>query len=124
MNIALRSPEVENILSRAGYRSGNKFLNYLLPEEWYLADLPLEERPPAAEGHFQPPDFNRANYKILFTRAKLHSETSVEGSEIIKFAYGRVPLVVVRVDIAAGSISNIEIPPPHVLWGDIPTPLF
>jgi hypothetical protein len=124
MNIALKSPEVERILTREGYGSGSKLLNYIVPRDWYLADLPLEERPEGIHGHHQPKNFNRKKYKILFTKAKLYSAESVEGSEIIKFTYGRDPLVVVKVDSANGNISSIEIPPAHVLWGDIPTPLF
>lgn len=29
-----------------------------------------------------------------------------------------------RVDLAAGTVTNLETPPAHVPWGDIPTPLF
>jgi protein-S-isoprenylcysteine O-methyltransferase Ste14 len=122
--IALNNPEVMQRLINAGYQSGSKFLNYILPESWYLADIPMEKRPAGIHGHYTPKEFNRKLYKVLFTRAKIYSNTSVVGSGIIKASYGREPIIVVRVDIGNGKVLSIDNPVSHVLWGDIPTPLF
>ena len=43
---------------------------------------------------------------------------------IVKRAFGREPIVVVHVNTQTGAITGVETPPPHVLWGDISTPLF
>jgi len=60
---------------------------------------------------------------VLFTRARSH-DPAASGAEIVKKAYGREPIVVARVNTETGAITGIETPPPHVLWGDISTPLF
>jgi hypothetical protein len=60
---------------------------------------------------------------VLFTRARTHAPTA-SGEAIIKCAYGRDPLVRVHVDITSGKVVEIATPPPHVYWGDIPTPMF
>lgn len=101
---------------------------YVLPEAWQIADLPLD--PASAErqaetdrGHHVPLDFDRVHYRVLVTRARTH-DPDVRGPAIVKKAYGRDPIVVVRVNIQKAEITGIETPPPHVRWGDISTPLF
>jgi len=101
---------------------------YVLPEAWQIADLPLD--PASAErqaetdrGHHVPLDFDRVHYRVLVTRARTH-DPEVRGPAIVKKAYGREPIVVVRVNIQKAEITGIETPPPHVRWGDISTPLF
>jgi hypothetical protein len=98
---------------------------YVVPLEWYLADLPLEVIPPHApgHGHYAPANFDRRYYKVLFTRARTYAPTA-SGASIIKNAYGRDPLVRVQVDSTSGKVVEIATPPPHVYWGDIPTPMF
>jgi len=107
---------------------GGKLLVYVLPEAWMIPDLPLD--PPSARvqpatdrGHHVPFDFDRTRYRVLFTRPRSH-DPDPHGEAIVKRAYGREPIVVVRVDTAAGQITGIDAPPPHVRWGDISTPLF
>jgi hypothetical protein len=41
-----------------------------------------------------------------------------------KQAYGLNSIVLVKVDISSLEVTGVETPPPHVFWGDIPTPLF
>jgi hypothetical protein len=41
----------------------------------------------------------------------------------VKDAYGLDPIIVARVDTAAERVTT-EMPPAHVRWGDIPTPIY
>ena len=98
------------------------------PEAWRIPDLPLNTplsaaHPSTHRGHHVPLDFDAARYRVLFTRVRSHAPDA-GGAAIVKKAYGREPIVVVRVNIQTGAITGIETPPPHVLWGDISTPLF
>jgi hypothetical protein len=92
-----------------------------------IADLPLDApssaHPSTDRGHHVPFDFDPARYRVLFTRVRSH-DPDASGPAIVKRAYGREPIVVVRVNTQTGAITGIETPPPHVLWGDISTPLF
>ncbi len=129
LKIALGHSEVQNRLARAGYGTGEKFLNYVVPLDWFLPDLPLEVLPEGVHGHHQPGDFNRDEYKVLFTKAGLHTCSSaacdaVTGANIIKRTFKRTPVLVVKLNRATGEVLGVEMPPPHVRWGDIPTPLF
>ena len=97
-------------------------LAYVMPESWFLADLPAE-RWQGQDGHVTPADFDRSRLKVLFTRPRTHA-TAPRGVDIVRRAYGRAPLVLVHVDADARTVLAIETPPKHVLWGDIPTPMF
>jgi protein-S-isoprenylcysteine O-methyltransferase Ste14 len=99
-----------------------KFIVYIVPQEWRLPDLPIE-RQPGSGGHYAPKDFDRRHYKILFTKAQTYAEDA-QGKDIMKAAYAREAIVVVKIDVSASKVTGIETPPPHVRWGDIPTPMF
>jgi protein-S-isoprenylcysteine O-methyltransferase Ste14 len=100
-----------------------RYLVYVVPSEWLLPDMPLnsEEEIRASGGGHHTGDFDRALYKVLFTRAKLHSKA--DGRRIVTRAYGREPVLIVRVDTGSDRVLGVEEPPDHVIWGDIPTPM-
>ncbi len=124
LEIALADPGVQGRLHEAANGRVDTYLNYIVPTEWYLPDVPLEKIPEGFHGHHQPEDYDRNLYKVLITKAKLTTDSVVRGSDIIKKTFGREPLLVARVDKAKGEVIGRETPPPHVRWGDIPTPLF
>ncbi len=103
------------------------WLVYVVPVSWYLPDLPLDawgEVPPEHRGgHTTPSDFERGRYKVLLTKVRTHFPAS-RGRDIVKTAYGREPVLRVRVDLGRREVTAIETPPASVVWGDIPTPLY
>lgn len=118
--LAMSDPEVRLRLSRAGYGAGARLLVYVVPENWKLPDLPMEV---STGGHYTPRDFPPGRFKVLFTIARSY-DAGLEGDAILKYAYARTPVVLVREVITANEITSLETPPAHVRWGDIPTPLF
>jgi protein-S-isoprenylcysteine O-methyltransferase Ste14 len=100
-----------------------KRLVYVIPQDWYLPDLPVEAQPTSGAAPHGSADFDRRRYKLLFARARSH-DPAATGPDIVTTAYGLDPIVVARVDIAARRVTAVESPPAHVHWGDIPTPLF
>ena len=118
-NIAMAEDEVQNKLRTDG---AAKLIVYVVPQEWYIPDLPIEsEYKPG--GHHVPQDFDRRYYKLLFTKPRTHTPEAT-ARNIVKSAYGRDPIVLVKVDILSSKLIGIETPPSHVYWGDIPTPMF
>jgi hypothetical protein len=122
------SKAYESAMSDSGVREAlkasgaAKLIVHVVPQEWYLPDLPLEsEYKPG--GHHVPENFDRRYYKLLFTKARTHKPRAT-GKDIVKAAYGRDPLLLVNVDIQGEKVIGIETPPQHVHWGDIPTPMF
>ena len=124
LQVALAGKDVPDKLQAVGRTA--RLLVYVIPVEWELPDLPLELTPQSRRdrrGHYTPTDFDRRLYKVLFTKVRTHVPTS-SGKAIVTKAYGRDPLLLVKVNIESEQITGIETPPPHVWWGDIPTPLF
>lgn len=99
-----------------------KLIVHVVPEGTRLPDLPLEARPPTG-GHHTPAAFDRARLRVLFSRPRTH-DPQATGVGIVKAAHRLDPIVVARVDIAAGTVTAVDAPPKHVYWGDIPTPMF
>lgn len=119
--LALTDPELAERLSSSG--ADARFLAYVVPIDWFLPDLPLhtEEEIREVGGGHRTGSFDRDRYKVLFTRARLHTDAT--GREIVTRAHGRDPILIVRVDIASDSVLGRSQPPEHVIWGDIPTPM-
>ena len=102
---------------------GGKLLVYVVPLDWEIPDLPLplpEKRP---RGHYKPLDFDRSRFRVLFATPRSHRH-DLEGREIVARSYGLNPEALVQVDLKTRGIIQREEPPPHVFWGDVPTPLF
>jgi protein-S-isoprenylcysteine O-methyltransferase Ste14 len=120
--VAASDTELEARLARLD--DASRLVVYVVPAQWYLPDLPLhslEEIRRVGGGHATP-EFDRTRYKVLFTRARLH--TPATGKDIVKKAYGRDPILIVDVNVSAPSVLGTREPPDHVVWGDIPTPMF
>jgi Putative protein-S-isoprenylcysteine methyltransferase len=99
-----------------------KRIIYVVPLAWCIPDLPLEATA-TCYGHHVPANFDRRYYKLLFTQTRTHA-AQASRKEIVKTAYGLHPIVLVKVDISATEVTEVETPPPHVFWGDIPTPMY
>ena len=123
LRIALEDAQVQSRLKETTQGHVERFLNYVSPSEWYFSDIPFTI-PEGMHGHYQPEDYDRDLYKILFTQAKLKSEFPVSGRGIIKNTIARIPVLEVNVNRATGKVIGIDTPPSQVRWGDIPTPLF
>jgi hypothetical protein len=100
-----------------------KRLVYVVPQDWYLPDLPIEAPPPSSRHPHGSADFDRTRYKVLFARPRTY-DAAATGPDIVKGAHGLDPIIVARVDSAARKVTAVQNPPAHVYWGDIPTPLF
>jgi len=120
--IAETDTGVQATLARA---EAAKLIVYVVPQSWGLPDLPIDAHPKTDKfgGHFTPENFDRRYYKVLFVKPRMF-DWSATGRDIVKKTFGRDPIIVARVDLAAGQVDGIDIPPPHVYWGDIPTSLF
>jgi hypothetical protein len=121
--LAMNEPEVSDRLAGAGYGTGTRLLVYVVPTSWKLPDVPMEEETGGHRGHYTPHDFPPGQFKVLFTSVLTH-DAHAEGDDLLRRAYGRVPILLVREDLNANKVESLTDPPAHVRWGDIPTPLF
>ena len=117
--LAAAAPGVRSRLDTA---AGSRLV-YVIPEEWFVPDLPVD--PPTATNRAPhgSRSFDRSRLKVLFARPRSHTAEAT-GAAIVTSAYGLDPRAVAHVDMAAGQVTAVDDPPRHVRWGDIPTPFF
>ncbi len=124
LEIALKDGNVQKRLASAGSNQSAKYLNYVLPSEWFFPDIPMRNAKNVRE-HYSPGNYDKKMYKILFMHAVLASKSEgVEGSRLILSTVRREPVVEVEVSLKESRVIRIEDPPQTVRWGDIPTPIF
>lgn len=102
-----------------------KLLVHVVPAGWVLPDLPLHTEAELREiggGHHTGSEVD-GRFKLLFSRPRLHDPDS-KGRDIVARAHGLEPLGIIRVDLNTGNVLGWDKAPDHVVWGDIPTPLF
>lgn len=106
--------------------SGSRVLAYVVPESWFLADLPVDALEPQqwreVGGHRTPESFDPDQLKVLLAVPRSH-RPAAKGKDIVRTAWGLRPVAVVHVDLRTGRARAVPAPA-HVVWGDIPTPLF
>ncbi len=116
--------DIQERLALSGYENGGKFLNYVVPLEWIIPDLPLDPSEVSRQGHHQPADFEQNEFKVLFAKVVSPSLQNAAGVDILHKARKIQPVLVVKLNIVTEAILGTEIPPKSVLWGDILAPLF
>lgn len=122
--IAANDSEVQARIIAAGAPASEKFLNYVLPAEWYFPDIPMNDRENRIE-HYSPANYDGNLYKILFMHAVLKPNApNTQGRALILNTIQRRPIIEVEVSLRENKVVRIDNPPPTVRWGAIPTPLF
>jgi protein-S-isoprenylcysteine O-methyltransferase Ste14 len=121
----LAESDIELQVKLAQIGTSRPMLAYVVPDEWYLPDLPLhgmDEILRERGGHSTSGSIG-STFKVLFASARTHRPNAV-GADLIKHTFGLDPILIVRVDVKGGDILGRTLPPATVVWGDIPTPLF
>ncbi len=124
IEITEQDPKLISSLQKKNISKNIVMLNYIVPQEWILPDIPMDYEATNRQGHIQPADFKRNLYKLLFTKVETPSGKRYEGVDILKNVRRRIPLFTAYIDLNLNKVTNIKNTPATVLWGDIPTPIF
>ncbi len=121
---ALANPEVQSRLKSSGGGASTKYINYILPVDLYVSEIPMSPVEGASGHHFLPGNYNKNSYKIIFNRAELRGDHGIEGMEILLNTVKRIPVVEVRIDLSPSQVVEIRNPPATVHYENIPVPLY
>lgn len=119
IEIALANDEVKDRINPNNNNSQSKYLNYVLPQEWYVAEIPMN----GSGGHNYPKNYNPNNYKIVFTRAILRDKNAT-GQAIISNVVKREPLIEVWIDLANKKVTRILEMPEKIRYENIPVAVY
>lgn len=119
--LALGDARVRQAITAAG---ADRVISYVVPDQWYMPDLPIDQPEAVMRGgHGTPAQFDRALLQVLVAAPRSHN-ANAGGEGILRSAHGLDPLIVANLDMRARRVVSVTQPPHHVVWGDIPMPLF
>ena len=82
MRFKMSDIEVQNKLESVKEGANTKFLIYILPDEWYFSDIPMNMPEGDIERHRIQRNGNKNYYKVLINKADLKPSKDAEGREI------------------------------------------
>ena len=98
-------------------------LNYVVPKEMYISEIPMYLPPGETFGHSIPADRNPALYKVIFTEAAFGGEGVPAGGDILWNAVNKRPLVEVHVNLNSKAATAALLPPTEPYYGNRQEPL-
>jgi hypothetical protein len=124
VNIALANAEVQKRLKPDNVETRMSYINYILPSDLYISEIPMKKIDGVDCDHFLQRDYSGSTFKIIFTKAEIRNNRSVEGKLILLNTLKRAPLLEVRIDIVQNRIIEIADPSTEMNYGNIPMPIF
>jgi hypothetical protein len=119
--LASSDPELRARLASAAPGT-SRFINYVLPADWYVPEIPMSA-PPGADCHHTPKPSDPNRYRIVFTRAELGSHADSLGPEILLFAERRTPVVEAWFDLRQGRLERLADAPTEIPYAGVPMPV-
>jgi len=118
--VAIGHQDVRKRLMKQGRK--RRYLNYVLPAEWYVSEVPMETK----EGfyHLQPEDYDRNLYKIIFTEVELRGGEYKDASEFLGLVIRRLPVAEVWIDLGRSRVTEVKDPPHAIKYENIPVALY
>jgi protein-S-isoprenylcysteine O-methyltransferase Ste14 len=126
IDCALADTAVQRRLYQNSASPEIKYINYILPADLYLLEIPMNEPENSTTAHFLPGKPSTDKIKIVFTRAEVRvkRDVPVRGTEILKDVASRIPVMELYLDLKQKKIMEIKNPPVQAALKDIAMPVF
>lgn len=125
IDIARADPIVQATLGGVSpEKTEPKFINYVLPAQWYVSEALMNVVPGSAGGHFSPDNYNPTLYRVVFTQAELRTGQPAQGRDILLSNPLRRPLIEAVVDLAQNKVVETLLPGETVKYENIPVPVY
>lgn len=118
--IALEDPDIQDTILAANAQG--QVLAYVLPAEMYVSEIPMHLPTGETFGHSVPRDADPAQWKVILTRAEFGA--GHDGSDILREAVNKSPLVELHIDLAGQHITNRFAPPQDAFYNGRQVPIF
>ena len=122
--LARRDPRVANALDEADDGDTTRFINYILPTEMYVSEIPMHLPPGAVTTHTLPENPASGRYKIVFTEAAFGPGPHPEAAAIVKEALNKSPIIEAWIDRSARRVVRVFPPPAEAFYDGMPVPIF
>jgi protein-S-isoprenylcysteine O-methyltransferase Ste14 len=101
-----------------------KYLNYVLPADWYVSELPMGRDGLCDGNHFLPSRDRSPLFRVVITRAVLEDAPSATGRDILLSANGTIPVTEAVVDTKSGAVVGVHEPTHEGRYEGVPLPTF
>ncbi len=118
-----RAKEVRSRLDRSTTDEARYFINYVLPVEWYVSEIPMNPVK-GAKGHHSPASADENRYKIVYTLARPIAGHAANGRDLLLNTVARTPVMEVSLDLMGREDLRIDEPPDTARYAGIPVPIF
>lgn len=122
--IAGQDHRVAAALAAARGSADVRLINYVLPAEFYVSEIPMYIPEGEVTGHGWPAIEHPQRFKIVFTRIDSRPGAVPSGSDIVKRALNKHPIVEAHVDLAATAVIDVRAPTAHSFYGGMPVPVY
>ncbi len=122
--IAGTDQAVAAAIRQARETEGARFLNYVLPTEMFVSEIPMHLPKGAVTGHAFPTDHDRKRYKIIFTLVHHRPGRIASGPSIIAEALNKTAIIEAWIDREAKQVVRTFPPPTKAFYGGMPVPVF
>jgi protein-S-isoprenylcysteine O-methyltransferase Ste14 len=115
IQIALASPDVQQRLKATGGEDHIKYINYIMPNDMFILEIPMNKVAESAMLHFVPRAQPTRISKIVFMQAETRNGEDINGKALISQ---------IRIDPSCDKVLEIKSPPFPAELADIAMPLF
>ena len=117
--LARSAPQVGPVL-----KGRTNLLNYVVPVDMYISEVPMHLPPGAKFGHRIPADRDPALNKVIFTQAQFARAGLPADGNVLWHAINKKALLEVHVDLDAAKVTATYPPPAEPFYGDRQVPVF
>lgn len=123
-DIALQNDDVQSKLDEINFGISNQFLNYVVPAEWYISEIPMHVTESDPQHFLRSARYKKNTYKIIFSKPYFSCNCVINGKEIIGSARKITPILEVWVDLTFRKVIDIKAPPINTRYENVPVPVY
>jgi len=120
--LAMAEPSMNRILIEARYDPHSRFVTYIVPEGFYVSEIPMNEPPNASCHPGRKPDAGSA-FVVVLAKA-VGTRGDERGRAILDAATGLYGLAEVNVDLKSCHVATVTKAPSKLRYGGLPEPTF
>lgn len=120
----IASASAEAQPARDSIAAGESLLNYVLPTNMYVSEIPMHLPEGEVFGHSVPSSWDETQYKVVMTKAEFGGAGLPDGEAILEHAVNKFPLIELWVDLTSGEVTKSYPAPAVPFYGNHQVPLF
>ena len=120
--VAGADPRVESALRAARERGGRAFINYVLPADAFVPEIPMSA-PAGVHCHQAPRGVKSAHYRVVFTQVERSRSAEPRGPAILLDAITRIPVLEAWIDLDQARVERVAAPSVLGRFAGTPVPI-